>query len=114
MNMISPKDSYQQAANDVSRSRFDGVYAITMTNDSMLPRWGKDDVVFIDPKKSTKKGDYVLVKTTTEGVAFLGRLYRRNKREIVIQHHNPEANIPLKTSDIESIQKVLTPNELYL
>ncbi len=82
----------------------------------MEPQFSPGDLVFIHPHKPPRIGDAVIVqqKNNENGdiAATIGIFRKRNTDSIIIDKHNPTANVKIKRTTIIAIHKVLTVNEL--
>jgi len=66
----------------------DSAYALQVQGDSMLPLYRNGDVLIVEPGAPVRKGDRVVVKTTS-GEVMAKVLQRRNQREIELLSINP-------------------------
>jgi phage repressor protein C with HTH and peptisase S24 domain len=85
----------------------DGVYALKVTGDSMLPLYRSGDVIIVAPGASIHKGDRVVVRTR-EGEVMAKLLVRRNARQVELKSLNPEhPDRVLPASEIDWIARIL-------
>ena len=74
----------------------DEVIAVEITDDTFAPLYREDDIVVISPTATTRKGDRMLV-CTTSGEVLTCELKRRTSRtlEVKFQHSDtPDSSIP--------------------
>jgi phage repressor protein C with HTH and peptisase S24 domain len=82
-------------------------YALQVQGDSMLPVYRDRDVIIVEPGATVRKGDRVVVKTTT-GEVMAKVLQKRNAREIELMSINPDH--PLRTvpaGDVEWMARII-------
>lgn len=93
------------------------IYALYVEGNSMEPQFSPGDLVYIHPHKPPRIGDAVIIQQKLSAgddiTATIGILRRVNSETILIEKHNPKAEIPITRSVIISIHKVLTVNELF-
>jgi phage repressor protein C with HTH and peptisase S24 domain len=82
-------------------------YALQVQGDSMLPVYRDRDVIIVEPGATVRKGDRVVVRTTT-GEVMAKVLQKRNAREIELMSINPDH--PLRTvpaGDVEWMARII-------
>lgn len=84
------RDAYAVRVHDVSMSR------------ALEPGW----VLFVDPHRPTKPGDYVVIQLA-DGQSFIKRLVRRTDRAVICEQFNPEAQIEYKPAKVKAIHLVV-------
>ncbi len=85
----------------------EGVYALKVTGDSMLPLYRSGDVIIVAPGANIHKGDRVVVKTR-DGEVMAKLLMRRNARQVELKSINPEhPDRVIMASDIDWIARIL-------
>lgn len=93
------------------------IYALYVEGTSMEPQFRPGDLVYIHPHKPPRIGDAVIIQQKLSAgddiTATIGILRRVNSEKILIEKHNPKAEIALDRASIISIHKVLTVNELF-
>lgn len=84
-----------------------GAYAVSVSGDSMYPRYEDGEICFVDPKRRVKKGDYVIaqVRTEEEGplLAYVKKFIRHNAAELVLEQFNPPKEIRFPASQVVSV-----------
>jgi len=84
----------------------DGAYALQVQGDSMSPVYRDRDVLIVEPGAPVRKGDRVVVKTTT-GEVMAKVLARRNAREVELQSINPAHPVRVVAmTDIEWLARI--------
>jgi phage repressor protein C with HTH and peptisase S24 domain len=85
-------------------------YAVSISGDSMSPRFEENELVFVDPNKRIKKGDYVVVQIQSEEngplLAFVKRFCRRNSEELVLEQLNPAKEMRFPESSVVSVHYI--------
>lgn len=93
------------------------IYSLYVEGESMIPQFWPADLLFISPHKPVKVGDPVVVQSQLNGngavEATIGIFLRRSTDWIVIQKHNPRAEVEIARTTLVSMHKVLTMNELF-
>lgn len=90
-------------------------YALYIEGNSMEPRYGPGDLVFIHPHRPARLGDPVIVQVEVapgDIEASIGFLRKRSP-EVVIGKLNPEAQVEIKGGRVVAIHRVLTLNDLF-
>ncbi len=88
------------------------VYALYVSGSSMEPRFEPGDPVIVDPKRSPKPGDDVIVQLyTTDGdgvqVALIKRLVRRTANYIELRQYNPDTVFTVAMDRVAAVHRVL-------
>lgn len=82
-------------------------YALQVQGDSMLPLYRNGDVLIVEPGAVTRKGDRVVVKTTS-GEVMAKVLERQTVRSIALVSLNPDhpdRDIPMR--DVEWVARIV-------
>jgi len=88
-------------------AKTEGVYALRVTGDSMMPLYRDGDIIIVAPGAAVHKGDRVVVRTT-EGEVMAKLLARRTESEIVLHSLNPaHPERILKTKEIDWVARIL-------
>lgn len=83
-------------------SEISGAYAVSISGDSMYPRYEDGEIAFVDPTRRVKKGDYVVAQIITDKhalpQAYVKKFIRHNASELVLEQFNPakELHFPHK------------------
>lgn len=84
-----------------------GIYALEVQGDSMLPLYRNGDVLIVEANADTRKGDRVVVKTRN-GEVMAKVLVRRTSRQIELMSVNPEhENRTLEVADLEWVARII-------
>lgn len=84
-----------------------GIYALEVQGDSMLPLYRDGDVLIVEASADTRKGDRVVVRTR-DGEVLAKVLVRRTTRQIELMSINPDhENIVFDLSEVEWIARIL-------
>ena len=84
-----------------------GIYALEVQGDSMLPLYRDGDVLIVEANADTRKGDRVVVRTR-EGEVMAKVLLRRTTRQIELMSINPaHDNLVFDLQNIEWIARIL-------
>ena len=85
----------------------EGVYALEVSGDSMLPLYRDGDTLIVAPNAPVRRGDRVVVRTK-DGEVMAKILYRQTPRTIELHSLNPEhSNRSFETKDVEWIARIL-------
>jgi phage repressor protein C with HTH and peptisase S24 domain len=96
-----------------------GGYAVYVHGDSMEPRYYAGEVLYVDPNRPVRRGDFVVVQVRDhEGdvpLGFVKRFGRRAGDELIVEQFNPpeggSAEIRFDAEDVISIHKVVAAGE---
>jgi phage repressor protein C with HTH and peptisase S24 domain len=92
---------------DIPAPRGEGVYALKVTGDSMLPLYRDGDTIIVSPTEPTRKGDRVVVRTR-DGEVMAKVLQKKTPKAVELASLNtdhPHRTIP--TADIEWIARII-------
>ena len=93
------------------------VYSLYVEGSSMEPQYWPGDLIFVHPDKPPRMGDAIIVQCRTgngeDMEATIGVYIRQTAERLVIQKHNPKAEIDILRSTVIAVHKVLTNNEIY-
>ncbi len=85
----------------------EGAYALKVQGDSMLPLYRNGDVLIVQPGAAVRKGDRVVVKTST-GEVMAKVLERQTTQSIALVSLNPEhPDRDIPTHDIEWVARIV-------
>lgn len=94
-----------------SLSPVSGAYAAQVSGDSMEPRYFDGEVVFIDPTRRVKRGDFVVAQIILEEegtkLAYIKRFVRHNAEELVLEQYNPPKQLKFKHENVHSVHFVV-------
>ncbi|MDO9416317.1 S24 family peptidase [Pararhizobium sp.] len=84
-----------------------GVYALEIQGDSMMPLYRDGDVLIVEPGAQVRRGDRVVVKTR-EGEVMAKVLLRQSARAIELLSLNPEhPNRTFDMSEVDWIARII-------
>ncbi|MGU3398862.1 helix-turn-helix transcriptional regulator [Brucellaceae bacterium D45D] len=85
----------------------EGVYALEVSGDSMLPLYRDGDTLIVAPNEAVRRGDRVVVRTK-DGEVMAKILHRQTPRTIELHSLNAEhPNRTFETKDVEWIARIL-------
>lgn len=85
----------------------EGVYALEVSGDSMLPLYRDGDTLIVAPNTAIRRGDRVVVRTK-DGEVMAKILHRQTPRTIELHSLNPEhPNRIFESRDIEWVARIL-------
>lgn len=91
-------------------------FALYVEGESMVPWRQPGQLIFINPHRPARIGDYVVVtlrgETDAEQPAIVKRLVARRNEALVLQQHNPESEIEVPLSRVVRIWRVMELEEL--
>ena len=86
-------------------------YGVRVSGLSMEPRYFDGEVVFVDPSRMPKTGDFVVVQIkSTEHDApwgYVKRYVRRNTKELVLSQLNPDKQLVFPNKDVVSVHVIV-------
>lgn len=93
------------------------VWAVTMADASMSPRFDAGERLYCDPTRAAPIGGYVVLVLNTqpspdEHLALVGRVAALTDREISIESLNPPQRHTIALDTVQTIARVLTLAEL--
>ncbi|MFV0432257.1 MAG: S24 family peptidase [Alphaproteobacteria bacterium] len=91
-------------------------FAIYVQGSSMEPKFEGGDLVFIDPHKSPKPYDYVIIELIDnigEREVFIKRYLGQKDGEIVCLQYNPYKKRTYPLERVVKLHRVFTNNEIY-
>ncbi len=93
------------------------IYALYVENESMVPKFGPGDLVFVHPNKPIAHGDAMIVQIANGSQGEIEgyiKIYKgRTAEHIIAEQFNPQATIRYARNTVVAIHKVLTLNELF-
>ena len=90
-----------------SPERKQGVYALEVQGDSMMPLYRDGDVLIVEPGAQVRRGDRVVVKTR-EGEVMAKILHRQTATRLELNSLNPEhENRVFDLPDIEWVARII-------
>ncbi len=92
---------------DIPAPRGEGVYALKVTGDSMLPLYRDGDTIIVSPTEPSRKGDRVVVRTR-DGEVMAKVLQKKSPKSVELASLNtdhPHRTIPV--GEIEWIARII-------
>jgi phage repressor protein C with HTH and peptisase S24 domain len=94
-----------------SLSPVSGAYAVQVSGDSMEPRYFDGELVFVDPSRRVKRGDFVVAEVIMEEggprLAYIKRFVRHNAEELILEQYNPPKQLRFPHENVESVHFVV-------
>lgn len=91
-------------------SHISGAYAVSISGDSMYPRYEDGEIAFVDPKRRVRKGDYVIaqIRLEEEGLihAYVKKFIRHNAIELVLEQFNPAKELRFSSAHVVSVHYI--------
>lgn len=98
-----------------SLSGIPGAYAVRVVGSSMSPRYEDDDTVYVNPKRRTVRGDYVVAQIRVDEhsapLAYIKRLVQHTSGKLILEQFNPPKILEFDGKQVESVHYVLRPGE---
>ena len=94
-----------------SLSPVSGAYAVQVSGDSMEPRYFDGEVVYVDPTRRVKRGDFVIAQIIVDEsetrLAYIKRFVRHNAEELVLEQYNPPKELRFPHESVHSVHYVV-------
>ncbi|WP_331374835.1 LexA family transcriptional regulator [Sinorhizobium chiapasense] len=91
-------------------SDISGAYAVSVSGDSMYPRYEDGEVCFVDPKRTVRRGDYVIAQIRLEEngalLAYVKKFVRHNTAELVLEQFNPPKELRFDANTVHSVHYI--------
>lgn len=88
-----------------------GAYAVSVSGESMEPRYFDGEVVFVHPKRRPIKGDFVVaqIENPNDGppLAYVKRLVRYNEGGLVLEQFNPPKELRFPAQAVRSVHVIV-------
>ncbi|EJF91652.1 LexA family transcriptional regulator [Bartonella tamiae] len=88
-----------------------GSYGVVVSGDSMSPRYFDGEVVYVDPTRRTKKGDFVvaqvMIDENSPPHAFVKRFCKHNANELVLEQFNPQKELIFPHERVVSVHYIV-------
>lgn len=85
-------------------------YAVSVSGESMWPRYEDGEVCFVDPSRRVRKGDYVIAQIRNPNhdvpLAYVKRFLRWNSEELVLEQFNPAKELRFPSSDVVTVHYI--------
>ena len=84
-----------------------GAYAVYVSGDSMEPRYFDGEIVYVNPAKRVRRGDFVVAQIQpgehAPRLAYVKRFLRWNAHELVLSQYNPEKELRFEAGHVVSV-----------
>lgn len=88
-----------------------GAYAVYVAGESMEPRYFDGEIVFVNPMKRARRGDFVVAQIRFQEhgptLAYVKRFVRWNAKELVLSQYNPEKELRFAAGQVVSVHLVV-------
>jgi phage repressor protein C with HTH and peptisase S24 domain len=92
-----------------------GAYAVSVSGESMEPRYFDGEVVFVHPKRRPVRGDFVVAQiqnpNSSTPLAFVKRLIRYNEGGLVLEQFNPPKQMRFDHQTVVSLHVIIMAGE---
>ncbi|WP_414470720.1 S24 family peptidase [Microvirga sp. M2] len=93
------------------------VYVLYVRNDSMAPRFEEGERLYVDPHRTPRPTDYVVVELHGSdhgdpGKGFIKRLVRKTSTKLIVSQFNPPKELEFDLQDVKSLHRVIPYDEL--
>ncbi len=82
-------------------------YAVYVAGESMEPRYFDGEIVFVNPVKRVRRGDFVVAQIQAEEhgprLAYVKRFVRWNSQVLVLSQYNPEKELHFAAEQVVSV-----------
>lgn len=85
-------------------------FAIYMNGDSMEPRYFQGELIYVNPLKPVRPGDFVLIELENQE-AYVKRLVRRAGGKIVCKQLNPAQDVIFPADRVRHIYRIVGSGE---
>lgn len=97
-------------------SRVNNAYGVQVSGDSMYPRYEDGEIVYVDPSRRVKKGDYVVAQIMMDDdsnlpQAFVKKFVRHNADELVLEQFNPQKDLVFPHKRVVSVHYIALAGE---
>ncbi|WP_246660455.1 S24 family peptidase [Nitratireductor sp. XY-223] len=104
-------DRLEDVFSPPSLSSVAGAYAVYVAGESMEPRYFDGEIVFVNPSKRARRGDFVVAQIQAEEhgpvLAYVKRFVRWNAEELVLAQYNPEKELLFPAGQVISVHLVV-------
>lgn len=94
-----------------SLSAVAGAYAVYVCGESMEPRYFDGEIVFVNPRKRVRRGDFVIAQVSDGEhgplLAYVKRFVRWNAQELVLAQYNPAKEMRFAADRVVSVHLVV-------
>jgi SOS-response transcriptional repressor LexA len=95
-----------------------GAYAVTVSGESMEPRYFDGEVVFVHPKRRPVRGDFVIAQIANPNdgppLAYVKRLVKYNEGGLVLEQYNPPAELKFEHRAVMTVHVIVMGGDKLL
>lgn len=88
-----------------------GAYGVYVAGESMEPRYFAGEVVYVDPTRPVRRGDFAVVQIIGDDEdtvsAYVKRFISSSSRELVLEQYNPPKQMRFPASRVKSVHRVV-------
>lgn len=92
-------------------AQIERAYGVRVSGESMTPRYYDGEVVFVDPSRTPRKDDFVVVQVqddeNAEPWAYVKQFVRHNRSELVLSQFNPSKEMVFPHNQVVSVHVVV-------
>lgn len=86
-------------------------YGVRVAGDSMSPRYFDGELVYVDPDRMPRRGDFVVVQVMMDEHSapwgYVKQFVRRNTNELVLSQYNPSKELVFPNQAVVSVHVVV-------
>lgn len=88
-----------------------GAYAVYVVGDSMAPRYFSGEIVFVDPHRPIRRGDWVVVQIAGEEgeppAGYIKQFVSRDARFLKLGQFNPKKVLQIPAHKVQSVHRII-------
>lgn len=88
-----------------------GAYAVSVSGDSMEPRYFDGEIAYIDPTRRAKRGDFVIAQIQSDDdsapLAYVKRFVKHTSEQLVLEQFNPSDILTFPHEKVVSVHLVV-------
>ncbi|GLK86652.1 S24 family peptidase [Ancylobacter defluvii] len=92
-----------------------GAYGARVAGDSMVPRYYADEVVYMNPNRAVRRGDFVTAQIYGDDEdtvsAYVKEFVTLNQKELVLKQFNPPKELRFPASKVKSVHRIVMGGE---
>jgi phage repressor protein C with HTH and peptisase S24 domain len=92
------------------------VYALYVEGDSMSPRFEPGELIYVNPNRPVRVGDYVVVQEPLDGdgnySAWVKAFVKRTSEWLVVRQLNPPGEMRFRATEGLRVHRVMTTAEI--
>lgn len=83
-----------------------GAFAVFVTGNSMMPKYKNQDIAYIHPSQTVRRGRYVLIETKKRG-GFIKEFQGWEGDTLVVRQFNPVKELRFDRSEVKNVMLVI-------